>query len=181
MSSNIKYCGFLRGINVGGNVLIKMADLKKVFEKMGFKNVQTLLASGNIVFESEQSDRKKLTDEIEMELKKKFKKDIKIILRSRDDLKKLQKAEPFKSIKITPDIRRYITFLPEKTNAKEITIPYSSEKGEFRIIESTPLEVFSVIDLSKGKGTVDYMKFLEKEFGSKITTRNWNTIEKVLK
>ena len=180
MKSNNQYCGFLRGINVGGNVLIKMADLKKVFEKMGFQNVRTILASGNIIFEAKQSDKKKLTHEIEMELKKIFKKDIRIILRSLDDLSKLQAAEPFKNIKVTPDIRRYVTFLSEKTRAKTITIPYSSDKGEIRIIKAAPLEIFTVLDLSKGKGSVDYMKVIEKEFGSKTTTRNWNTIEKVL-
>ena len=180
MKSSIQYCGFLRGINVGGNVLIKMADLKKIFEKMDFKNVQTILASGNIIFETEMADKKKLTDEIEMELKKIFKKEIQIVLRSLDELNKLQKVEPFKNIKVTPDIRRYVTFFSEKTKAKTITIPYSSGLGEFSIIEATPLEVFTVLDLSKGKGTVDYMSFLEKEFGPKITTRNWNTIEKIL-
>jgi uncharacterized protein (DUF1697 family) len=44
----------------------------------------------------------------------------------------------------------------------------------------TPTEVFSVLDLSKGKGTPDVMSILEKEFGSKLTTRNWNTILKIL-
>jgi uncharacterized protein (DUF1697 family) len=178
--NNIKYCGFLRGINVGGHVLIKMADLKKVFEKMGFKNVRTILASGNIIFEAKKSDSKKLANEIETELKKNFKRDIKVMLRSINYLEKLQSEEPFKNIKVTPDTRRYVTLLAEKTKAHTITIPYASANGEFRIIHNTPWEVFSVVDLSKGKGTIDAMSILEKEFGSNITTRNWNTIERVL-
>jgi len=46
----------LRGINVGGNKRIKMADLKVLFESIGFSSVQTLLQSGNVILESEISD-----------------------------------------------------------------------------------------------------------------------------
>lgn len=181
MNSNFRYVAFLRGLNVGGHALIKIADLKKAFEKMGFENVRTLLASGNVIFESEQTDKKALIKEIESELRKAFKKDISVILRSLDDLKKLQSSEPFKGAKITPSIRLYVTFLSEKARPRTITIPYTSPQKEFRILHATPMEVFSVLDLSKGKGTPDAMNILEKEFGSNVTTRNWNTILKVLK
>ena len=50
-----KYAAFLRGINVGGNNIIKMEELKKVFESMGFLNVKTILASGNVLFRVEGS------------------------------------------------------------------------------------------------------------------------------
>jgi len=177
----VRYVAFLRGINVGGHTLIKMVDLEKSFEKMGFENVRTLLTSGNVVFESEQTDKKALTKEIESELKKAFKKDISVILRGLDDLKKLQSSEPFKEIKLTPSIRLYVTFLPEKAAPRTITIPYTSPQKEFGILQATSAEVFSVLDLSRGKGTPDVMDILEKEFGSNVTTRNWNTVLKVLK
>lgn len=48
-----KYIAFLRGINVG-NIRIKMPDLKKAFENMGFQNPVTYLQTGNVVFESEK-------------------------------------------------------------------------------------------------------------------------------
>ncbi len=180
-NDSYQYVAFLRGINVGGHVLIKMIDLKKAFEKMGFENVRTLLASGNVVFESEQTDKKALTTEIESLLKKAFEKDISVILRSLDDLKKLQSSEPFKGIKVTPSIRLYVTFLSEKARLHTITIPYTTLQKEFRILHATHMEVFSVLDLSIGKGTPDAMNILEKEFGSNVTTRNWNTILKVVK
>ena len=78
------------------------------------------------------------------------------------------------------DIRLYVTFLSWKTGPGTISIPYSSQKKEFRIIHATPYEVLSVLDLSKGKGTTDLMNILEKEFGSYVTTRNWNTVQKLL-
>ena len=64
-NNSYQYVAFLRGINVGGHVLIKMADLKKAFEMMGFENVRTILASGNVVFEYDQTDKKALTKKVE--------------------------------------------------------------------------------------------------------------------
>lgn len=175
-----QYVAFLRGINVGGHALIKMAALRTAFEQMGFKNVRTLLASGNVLFESEGSDKKALAKEIESGLKKSFKRAISVILRGLDDLKKLQSAEPFKGIEVTPHTRLYVTFLSEKARPRTITIPYTTPQQEFSILRSTPTEVLSVLDLSKGNGTTDIMNILEKEFGSNITTRNWNTVLRVL-
>jgi uncharacterized protein (DUF1697 family) len=89
---NITYCGFLRGINVGGHALIKMDELRKAFEKMGLEKVRTRLASGNVVFETAPYDKKALAKKIEKELKELFKKDIRVMLRSLEDLKKLRSA-----------------------------------------------------------------------------------------
>jgi uncharacterized protein (DUF1697 family) len=158
-----------------------MADLKKAFEKMGLKNVRTVLASGNVVFESEQKDTAVIIREIESGLKVEFNRDINVILRSLDDLKKLQLSEPFKGITVTPGIRFYVTFLSEKSRPRTMVNPSISPQKEFSIYHATTREIFSVIDLSKGKGTPDLMNLLEKEYGSPITTRNWNTILKVLK
>ena len=71
------YCGdnmtfyivLLRGINVGGHKVIKMADLKRVFESIGLKQVKTYIQSGNIVFESEEGINF-LKDKIQSEIKK---------------------------------------------------------------------------------------------------------------
>jgi uncharacterized protein (DUF1697 family) len=83
---------------VGGQALITMADLKKTFEKIGFKNVRTFLASGNVVIESEQTDASALTKEIESGLKVAFNRDINLILRSLDDLKKLKSPRNWNTV-----------------------------------------------------------------------------------
>jgi uncharacterized protein (DUF1697 family) len=166
---------------VGGHALITMADLKKSFEKMSLKNVRTVLASGNVVFESEQKETAVIIKEIESGLKLKFNRDINVILRSLDDLKKLQSSEPFKGITVTPGIQLYVTFLSEKSRPRTMVIPYTSPQKEFSIVHATPREIFSIVYLSKGKGTPGLMNMLGKEFGSEITTRNWNTLLKILK
>lgn len=180
MNDTFHYVAFLQGINVGGHVPVRMADLKKAFEKMGFENVRTILASGNVVFESGHHDKKALANEIESVLKSAWKRDIGVILRSLEELRELRSSEPFKGITVTPDIRLYVTFLSEPAGPRTITLPYTSPQKEFSILHATPRDVFSVLDLSKGKGTPDVMNLLKKEYGSDITTRNWNTVLRVV-
>jgi len=178
--NTISYVAFLRGINVSGKTRIKMADLKNVFESMGFTNVRTLLASGNVIFDSEDENEKFLTEKIESGLKKVFKRDIAVILRDIDHLKKLQSSKPFEGIEVTPDIRMYATFFSKKTQPRTITVPYTSPQKGFNILNSTSMEVFSTVDISKGRGTPELMNFLEKEYGSNLTTRSWGTVLKLL-
>ena len=174
------YAAFLRGINVGGNNLIKMEDLKKLFESLGFKNVKTLLASGNVKFEAEKEKPSVLAGIIEEKLEKTYGGNISVTIRSIDDIKKIVDAEPFKKITVTPQTRLYVTFLPEKAKSS-LKIPYSSQDNNFNIMQTTGNELFSVLTLSQDTNTINLMNILDKEFGKKVTTRNWNTIEKLLK
>jgi uncharacterized protein (DUF1697 family) len=177
----VVYVAFLRGINVGGRALIKMADLKAAFEKMGLRNVRTVLASGNVIFESGRRDEDDLGQCIEAELKKAFHKDIRVIIRSLEALKKLRSSDPFKGIRMTPSLRLYVTFLSGSAKSPPADVSDAKLRDGFRILRTTVGEIISVIDLSKGKGTPDLMGRLEKEYGANATTRNWNTILKVLK
>ena len=170
----MKYAAFLRGVNVGG-VLVKMAELKGILGKVGLKKVQTILASGNVVFESNKkaSELKKI---IESALKTQWKRDIVVVVHSIDNIKKLHAANPFEGIKVTPNTRLYVTFLFEKPKSH-----LKTSSKFFRILKTSDSAVCSVLTLTPNKGTVDLMGDLTKHYGKNITTRNWNTIEKILK
>lgn len=178
--SSVRYAAFLRGINVGGNVLIKMADVKKMFETLGFENVQTVLASGNILFETVEKSAKELAPMIAAALEKKYKRSIGVIVRSIGELQELVGKKPFKRIDVTPATRFYITFLSEKPRSA-LKIPYTSPEKDFTILTATNSEILSVLTVGEKRGTTDAMNIIEKEFGKNVTTRNWNTIEKILK
>ncbi len=179
-SSVEKYVAFLRGINVGGNVLVKMTDVKKIFESLNFKKVQTVLASGNVLFETDKRTVKDLASEIEETLVKKYERPIGVLVRTVESLQKLSEQRYFKDIEITPSMRCYITFLSEKPQSN-LKIPYISPEKDVTILAMTGTELVSVLTLGENRGTVDAMAIIEKEFGKKVTTRNWNTIEKILK
>ena len=172
-----KYVAFLRGINVGGNKKVPMAELKKVIEKIGLKNVKTLLASGNVVFEADSDKIDELQDSISSAIEKAFKFPVPVLLRSFTDIQEIIALDPFKNITITPQTRLYVTFLTKKVQDKASSNFVSKDKS-FKILSKTKSEVFSVLDLSI-TGTPEAMGALEKEFGKEVTTRNWNTILKL--
>ena len=177
MTSSNRYLIFLRGVNVGG-VKVLMKDLTQALTKAGFKNVKTLLASGNIALDAEKTTPAKLKTEVEAVLKKTFQRDISVVVRSSEQIQKLIASDPFKGIKVTPDTRLYISFLPEPTVSKNLKIPYQSDDGNFQILKVTDTEIISYLIITPDRGSVDLMGILEKEYSKKITTRNWNTVLK---
>ncbi len=169
----------LRGINVGGNKKVPMADLKKALEKAGCKNVKTLLASGNVVLEAKEKGAA-LRKKLEALLEKTFGFEIPTIVRTMDDVQALVKRAPFTKIAVTENTRLYVTFLGESPKPKgTISIPYRAPTGDFEILATTKTEVISVLTLKPGVTTPKVMEVLEKEFGKDVTTRNWNTVEKI--
>jgi uncharacterized protein (DUF1697 family) len=174
----MKYIALLRGINVGGNKKVPMADLKKTFEILGFTNVKTLLNSGNVIFVSKETNVNSLKQQIEQRLEKTFGFVIPVIIRTHKEIQDLVVSDPFMSISATPEARLYITFLSEKSK-NNLKLPYESENKDARILQVSNLEICSVVVLSPAKGTLDLMSFIEKEFGKNVTTRNWNTVVKL--
>ncbi len=172
-----QYVAFLRGINVGGKT-IKMDLLRKTLEASGFENVKTLLARGKVVFEAKKNETAKIKSEIEAQIKKAFSLDVRIILRNAKEIQSLLKSDPFKGIKVTPQTRLYVTFLSDEPKYKP-SLPHRYLDGDYEILQVTGNQVISVVTLSPEHGTTDAMAILEKEFGANITTRNWNTIQKL--
>ncbi len=176
----IKYVALLRGINVGGRKQVKMEELKKAFESLGFQNVKTLLASGNVLFETLKMSTDILVKQIEEKLEQELGHEVGVLLRTMEEIQNLADANPFKNIEVTQKTRLYVTFLPERQE-RAVKITHESTGNDFKIVRFSAREVCSVLILSPGRGTTDLMSFLEKEFGRKITTRNWNTIARILK
>lgn len=148
---------FLRGINVGGHHKVPMATLRQVFLDMGFGSVSTLLNSGNVRFESTETDLPALEQRLEARLKDVFGFTIPVLIRTAESLRALVDASPFAHLLSEakdPDIRLYITF---------------TRSGD---------AIPSVVDLRDSR-TVKTMEDLERRLGKDITTRNWNTIRKL--
>lgn len=89
-----RYIALLRGVNVGG-IAIKSADLREVFEDLGFDDVRTVLASGNVAFSSDDPDAAKLKVRIERALADRFGYEAWIVLITRDELERAIAGFPF--------------------------------------------------------------------------------------
>ena len=93
-----RYVAFLRAVNLAGRRAVKMQDLKKAFEALPVKNVQTFIASGNVIFDTAVKDPAALERKAEALLEKSFGFDIDTFLRSLGDLERIAECGPFRDI-----------------------------------------------------------------------------------
>lgn len=164
-----KYVALLRGINVGGRI-IKMADLKDCFSGLDFNNVQTILQTGNVIFETEATVQPALKEKIEAALSQQFNYPAKIFLYKQADLKNIIDNYPLKQ---REGYHNYVVFTDD-TTAKELArqAPNLDPSLE-QIVVKGPIVYWQV-----QKGMT-----LKSQFGkSKLinaTTRNLNTLNKI--
>ena len=115
----MKYVALLRGINVGGKTLIKMADLRTCAEELGLDAVSTFIASGNLLFESAERSPATLETKIERAVEKLFELPVKVVVLDRTAYGRIVKAVPKAWIGDTT-LRANVAFLRRGTNAKEV-------------------------------------------------------------
>ncbi|QTQ12668.1 DUF1697 domain-containing protein [Treponema parvum] len=89
----MNYIALLRGINVGDSVRITMKELKALFEKTGCTNVSTYINSGNVIFTS-ADDRLVIRKTLEKELLKTTGTDIKVLIKTKDEIDAIAAAVP---------------------------------------------------------------------------------------
>ena len=173
------YIAFLRGINVSGQKIIKMAELSEMFSALKFQNVRTYIQSGNVVFDSKEKDIIKLETIIEKEILKTFGFDVVVFIRIKKELEKIVSKNPFKKV-ISETPKFYVTFIKQDFPHK-LKLPHLSEKHGVEIISVEGNNIFCNSHLLKNNNWGFPNLLLEKEYKLPATTRNINTIEKILK
>ncbi len=174
----MKYAALLRGIGPT-NPNMRNEKFREVFGKLGFQNVQTVISTGNVLFESPSRSVKTLEATIEDAIQEQLGFTSTTIIRSHQQLNRLVDDKPFGRIKDTPTTRLNVTFLKEKQET-DLRFPYRAKQRGYSVIGMNSREVFSVVDLTGGT-TPDLMAWLEKHFGKRITTRTWKTVGRILK
>jgi uncharacterized protein (DUF1697 family) len=173
-----KYIAFLKAINVGGHN-VKMDHLKKLFEKMGFENVKTFIASGNVVFETKSKTVDAIKKKIETELAKSLGYKVAAFIRTTKELKEIAEHKPFKDSDLdNKQNYLYIGFLdnqPDKELQKKVLV-LSDEANEFHF-NKTELYWLCRKNFSDSGITG---KTLEKALGVETTIRNATTIRKIV-
>jgi uncharacterized protein (DUF1697 family) len=115
----LRYVALLRGINVGGKTLIKMADLKACIEAVGLDDVSTYIASGNVLFESSRRDRAKLEGEIERAVEQRFGLPVKVVVLDRASYARIVRAIPTTWVGDAA-VRANVAFVRRGTDAKRV-------------------------------------------------------------
>lgn len=173
------FISILRGINVSGQKKILMADLKSLFESLKFSDVNTYIQSGNVSFKTnEKVSDIELAEKIEKAIYKKYSFEVPVIIRNGDELKKLTASNPFLKEKDIDIKKLHVTFLSHMPGNAEINsiagVDYSPDRFVIagkEIYLHTP-EGYGETKLSNN--------FFEKKLKVKATTRNWNTVNKLL-
>lgn len=174
-----KYVALLRGI-APMNPNMRNEKLRNVFENLGFANVKTVISSGNVIFESSSEDVKGLEEVIEKAWPKELGFTSTTIIRSKNQIERLVKANPFKGKQHSQKSNLNVTFLKSKTSLK-MRFPYKVRDRDYTLVGKYNKDtICSIIDLTSSK-TPDLMVWLETQFGKEITTRTWNTVLRILK
>lgn len=173
-----RYVALLRGINVGGNNIIKMTDLKASFEKMGFQNVSTYIQSGNVLFSSDKTDNEALSDKIEQALSKAFAYTSKVVLVSHTNLSKVVNEAP-PGFGAEPDLYRYdVLFLKPPLTPSVAMEKISLRDGVDQVWQGEGVLYFSRLITKAGQSYLN--KLLGLSIYKQMTVRNWNTTSKLL-
>jgi uncharacterized protein (DUF1697 family) len=172
-----RYLALLRGVNLGKRT-VKSVDLKAAFEGLGFAQVKTLLASGNVLFDAAPTTE--LKTQIEAGLRAAFGFDIGVVLRERDELAAMVAADPFGGRTESEAAKLHVMLFDE---ALPTGLTVTGIAGDYDIAQKTDHEIF-IVAHRKPDGTyvAGGMLLLEKQLpkGRLVTSRNWNTILKAL-
>lgn len=174
-----QYVALLRGINVGGNNIIKMADLKACLSEAGFADVATYIQSGNVLFEAPKTDSTELEHQLQQILAKRFDYYIPwVLVCSLEELRSIVDSAP-RGYGTEPDNYRYdVLFTREPLKPAEAVKDFNPKEG--------------VDTLSTGPGVVYCRRLVARITSSRIsriaampmyqniTLRNWNTTTKLL-
>jgi uncharacterized protein (DUF1697 family) len=173
-----KYCVFLRGVNVNG-VKMKMDELKKTFADMPYGDARTVLATGNVIVSSDESPSV-MKAAIEAALGSRFHYDACVFLRSAAELKSV--VADSKSVAVPEGCHLYYLLCDNKDTVRELA-------GVFASLPHKQSEAFIPVETG-AFWIVPVGETLESPFGSKalgarkykdqLTSRNMNTIEKIL-
>lgn len=134
-----RYVALLRGINVGGRNMIKMAELKACFEQHGFRDVATYIQSGNVIFNSEGSAAKntsKLATDLERAIAAELGVRPRVVVLTRAELAKVIKANPYPDAP-NPKLVHAIFLTGKPTTAQRADIEAAQAKAE-RLAAGTP-------------------------------------------
>lgn len=174
----MKYISILRGINVSGKRMIKMAELKNLYEALGLINVITYIQSGNVVFETYQTEEAEIAKKIELSITKSYGFDVPVLVKTVACWEKVINSNPYINDCNKEISRFHVTFLSGNVAPElaEMIRDIKSGNDAYLIVEKAVY-----LYCPDGYGRTKFTNtFFEKKLKTKATTRNWETVKKLL-
>jgi uncharacterized protein (DUF1697 family) len=171
------HIALLRGINVGGNNMVAMSDLRAMAAKLGMSNVQTLLQSGNLVFESSRKSAAQLERLLEAEIGRRFESTIGVFVRTADEWKTLVARNPFGAEAASDPARLIVMVFKDECALEQVGALQGAIVGPERV-RAVGRQLYLVYPDGMGKSKLTNA-LIEKTLGMRGTARNWNTVLKL--
>jgi uncharacterized protein (DUF1697 family) len=172
-----RWVALLAAINIGGKTTVPMAQLRAVFADLGYRDVQTYIQSGNVVFAEDTGDEGTVIAAIRPALSATFGWDIEVLLRTAPELAAVVAGNPFLERQDDPT-KLLVTFLsaePAADRAARLQQPPAGETGEVRLVGR---EVYVHAPDGYGRSKLNNA-YLAKALGVTATTRNWKSVIKL--
>jgi uncharacterized protein (DUF1697 family) len=167
----------IRGINVGGSSIIKMADLQALFESAGLKDVVTYIQSGNVVFSTHNPDRAQLISQLEEKLTSRFGRPTRLFLLTQAELKQAAAGNPFDPEKNDKEQSAYLMFLSAEPDMQRRQALMALAGQEYRFyIQDKVLYYAYPRELAGKRRTIDF----ERVLGVSGTARSWKVVDKLI-
>lgn len=171
-----KYVALLRGINVGGKNSIRMVELKRSFEELGFTDVKTYINSGNVIFSTSRRSDTTLVTDIERSIVDTFGLDIPVVVRSRAEIEKVVQAIP-DEWRNDQTQRTDVLFLWPEFDSPKVReqLAVNPDVDELLYIPDAVVWHFDRANYAKSK----MHNFIGTAVYKKMTARNVNTVRKL--
>jgi len=172
------YISILRGINVSGQKLIRMEDLRKLYEGLGFTDVTTFIQSGNVIFNTVHAvSENSLSEKIEKAIEEKYSFFVPVIIRTADEIQAILLSNPFLDEEDIDREKLHVTFLDEVPNpALSADIKANNPSPDRFVIKGRDVYLYC----PGGYGNTKLSNtFFEKKLKVHATTRNWKTVGKL--
>jgi uncharacterized protein (DUF1697 family) len=171
-----RYVALLRGINIGGNTMIRMEDLRAMFEGLGFKNVVSYINSGNLAFDARKASEEGLVVKIEAAIENHLGKRVCVMVRGQSDIARILANNPFEG-QYASHKEMHVLFLQDalsKENQKWLS--ETAPPGERFSVAGR--EIYCHLPLGVADSYLGRGRF-EKKLRVAVTARNWRTVEKL--
>jgi uncharacterized protein (DUF1697 family) len=172
------YLAILRGINVSGQKLIPMKELKTLFEALNFQHVSTYIQSGNVLFRAEAADVRALAAQIESSIQERYQFQVPVLIRTPGDLQAAIGRNPFLQLSNPDTDKLHITFLADQPTQARIDQVSSGQYAPDQC-HISGREVFLYCPQGYGRTKLSNT-FLETKLGVKATTRNLKTVRQLI-
>ncbi len=172
------YISLLRGINVAGQKIIKMADLRAIYQQLSFEGVQSYIQSGNVIFNSDLQDYNLIEQKIKAAIFSHYQFQVPVFILSPTALKTARDNLPFSSIDVAEDGSKVLLcFLSElPSNSVDLLSPYLKSTEQLCIVDNV---LYLHCQEGYGRSKLTH-SIIEKKLQVSATSRNLKTVDKLI-